>query len=294
VASGSEELSATSDDMSKGATELSSQTEQVVTAMTEVSQTIMDMAKNASQAADGSKNASETAAKGKQIVDTATADMAKIAQTVQEAAVTIEELGRSSAQIGEIVAVINGIADQTNLLALNAAIEAARAGEQGRGFAVVADEVRKLAERTGQATKDIGNRISGIQQAASESVNAMKKGSDEVDKGVARAKEASSALDSIVTASTNAMDMVQRIAAATEQQSAASEEVSQNMEHISDITKRSSASTEQIKGSSAELAKLAVGLKEMTEWFKVNGSGTAARPNESDRELKRAELQIIS
>ena len=272
LATSSEELSATSDNMSTGATELSTQTEQVVTAMTEVSQTIMDMAKNASQAADGSKNASETAAKGKQIVDTTTTDMGKIAQTVQEAAATIEELGRSSAQIGEIVAVINGIADQTNLLALNAAIEAARAGEQGRGFAVVADEVRKLAERTSQATKDIGQRISAIQAAAGESVNAMKKGSEEVEKGVARAKEASVALDSIVTASSSAMDMVQRIAAATEQQSAAAEEVSQNMEHISDITKRSSASTEQIKGSSAELARLAVELKEMTAWFKVNGS----------------------
>jgi methyl-accepting chemotaxis protein len=272
LASSSEELSATSDDMSKGATELSSQTEQVVTAMTEVSQTIMDMAKNASQAADASKNASETAGKGKHIVDTTAADMTRIAETVQEAATTIEELGRSSAQIGEIVAVINGIADQTNLLALNAAIEAARAGEQGRGFAVVADEVRKLAERTSQATKDIGQRIAAIQAAAGESVNAMKKGSDEVDKGVALAKEASAALDSIVTASSSAMDMVQRIAAATEQQSAASEEVSQNMEHISDITKRSSASTEQIKGSAAELAKLASGLKEMTAWFKVNGS----------------------
>jgi methyl-accepting chemotaxis protein len=233
-----------------------------------VSQTIMDMAKNASQAADGSRNASETAAKGKKIVDTTAADMTRIAETVQEAATTIEELGRSSAQIGEIVAVINGIADQTNLLALNAAIEAARAGEQGRGFAVVADEVRKLAERTSQATKDIGNRIAGIQQAASESVNAMKRGSDEVDKGVALAKEASAALDSIVAASSSAMDMVQRIAAATEQQSAASEEVSQNMEHISDITRRSSASTEQIKGSSAELAKLASGLQEMTAFFR--------------------------
>jgi len=267
LASSSEELSATADDMNNGTHELSSQTEQVVTAMTEVSQTIMDMAKNASNAADGSKNASETAVKGKKIVDTTATDMIGIAKTVQEAASTIEELGRSSAQIGEIVAVINGIADQTNLLALNAAIEAARAGEQGRGFAVVADEVRKLAERTGQATKDIAQRIAAIQSAAGESVDAMKRGSDEVDKGVALAREASSALDTIVTASTNAMDMVQRIAAATEQQSAATEEVTQNMESISTITKRSSTSTEQIKVSAAELAKLASGLKEMTAWF---------------------------
>jgi methyl-accepting chemotaxis protein len=269
VAAGSLNLSASSDDLNRGAQELSSQIEQIVTAMTEISQTIMDMAKNASQAADASKNASDTAAKGKEIVDTTAADMIKIAQTVQVAAGTIEELGRSSAQIGEIVTVINGIADQTNLLALNAAIEAARAGEQGRGFAVVADEVRKLAERTSQATKDIVQRIASIQAAAGESVDAMKKGSDEVDKGVGLAKQASASLDTIVASSTNAMDMVQRIAAATEEQSAATEEVTQNMEHISSITKRAAGSSDQIKASAAELEGLSLRLKEMIAWFKV-------------------------
>jgi len=268
VSSGSNNLSLTSDELSKGSQELSSQVEQIVTAMTEVSQTIMDVAKNASSAAEAGKNSSDTATQGKQIVDTTASDMVRIAQTVQEAAGTIEELGKSSAQIGEIVAVINGIADQTNLLALNAAIEAARAGEQGRGFAVVADEVRKLAERTGQATQDITQRIAAIQAAAGESVDAMKRGSDEVDKGVELAKQASSSLDTIVTASTNAMDMVQRIAAATEEQSAASEQVTQNMENISSITKRAANSSDQIKISAEELAKLSAGLAEMVAFFK--------------------------
>jgi len=252
--------------------------------MTEVSQTIMDMARNATHAADASKNASETAAKGKKIVDTQAEDMGKIAQRVQEAAATIEELGKSSAQIGEIVTVINAIADQTNLLALNAAIEAARAGEQGRGFAVVADEVRKLADRTGQATKDISQRIASIQAAAGESVDAMKRGSDEVDKGVELAKEAIRSLDTIVQASTNAMDMVQQIAAATEQQSAATEEVTRSMESISGITKQFSSSTHQIKISAGELDKLAAELKNVAAFFKTD-KGT---PIEAEALVKRA------
>lgn len=281
LASSSEELSATADEMSTGGQELSSQTDQVVTAMTEVSQTIMDMTKNASSAADGSKNASDTATKGKQTVNATAEDMIGIAKTVQEAANTIEELGRSSAQIGDIVTVINGIADQTNLLALNAAIEAARAGEQGRGFAVVADEVRKLAERTGQATKDIAQRIAAIQAAAGESVDAMKHGSDEVDKGVGLAKQASASLDAIVAASTDAMDMVQRIAAATEEQSAATEQVTQNMENISEIAKRSAASTEQIKASAADLARLASGLNETAGWFRLSAGTVQAQAHQS-------------
>lgn len=269
LASASEELSSTSSDLSRGSQNLASQTEQVATSMTEVSQTIMDMAKNASHAADAARHSTESAVQGKGIVDTTLAGMSRIAETVSDAAATIEQLGKSSAQIGEIVTVINSIAEQTNLLALNAAIEAARAGEQGRGFAVVADEVRKLAERTAAATRDIAERITMIQAAAGESVDAMKRGNKEVEKGVAFAKEASAALESIVQASTTAMDMIQRIAAATEEQSAAAEQVTQNMENISGITKQASASSEQLRQSAADLARLAAELNQTAAWFKV-------------------------
>ena len=269
VAAGSQQLSSSSDDLNQGSQELSSQVEQIAAAMTEVSQTIMDVAENASLAADASKKASETATRGKQAVDRSAGDMIRIAQIVKETATTIEGLGKSSAQIGEIVAVINGIADQTNLLALNAAIEAARAGEQGRGFAVVADEVRKLAERTSHATKEIADRIGGIQAAAAGAVEAVKRGSNEVENGVGLAKEASASLDSIVQASSGAMDMVQRIAAATEEQSAVSEQMTQNMGNISNITKRAAESSGQIKTSAAELSRLSAGLKEITLFLKV-------------------------
>jgi methyl-accepting chemotaxis protein len=268
VAGGSQQLSDSSDFLNKGSQELTMNIEQVVTALTEVSQTIMDVAKNASFAAEASSKASETATQGRKIVDTTADDMTRIAQITQEASGTIEELGKSSAQIGEIVAVINGIADQTNLLALNAAIEAARAGEQGRGFAVVADEVRKLAERTSQATKDIAQRISSIQTASKEAVNAINRASGEVETGVGLAKEASSSMDSIVKASSGAGDIVQRIAAATEEQSTATEEVTASMENISDITKKSAESSHQIKGAADDLAKLTVELKEMISFFK--------------------------
>ncbi|MCL5237507.1 MAG: methyl-accepting chemotaxis protein [Nitrospirae bacterium] len=268
LSSSSEELSATAEDLSKSANEQSMQAQQVAAAATEMSQTIMDVAKNSAQAADASRNSSEEARKGKKVVEKTTQGMYNIVENVKDTTKIIEELDASSAQISGIAAIISDIADQTNLLALNAAIEAARAGEQGRGFAVVADEVRKLAERTGKATQDITQRISMIQEEARKSVDAMKGGSEEVDKGLDLSKEASRSLDSIVAASSNAMDMVQRIAAAAEEQSAAAEEITQNITNISSGVGHTTEAIGQVKEAADGLARTSSKIRKSVEWFK--------------------------
>lgn len=281
VASGSRQLFSASEELSGGAGRLSQQIEQIVTAMNQVSAAIADVASNAASSATASEKVLETAIQGRAAVDTTANDMERIAQAIQEAALTIGDLGRNSAQIGQIVSVINDIAGQTNLLALNAAIEAARAGEQGRGFAVVADEVRSLSERTGQSTKDVTVRVRGIQQAAEGSVGAIRRGSDEVGKGVGLAREARHSLDIIVETSGNAENMVRSIAASTEEQSSVVGEVTHSLESIAGITKASAESTRKIQNSAGDLAKLAADLRSMISFFK----GTTA---EAEALVRRA------
>ena len=285
VATGSRQLFSASEDLSGGTERLSQQIEQIVTAMNQVSVAIADVASNAANTAAASEKVLETAIQGRAAVDTTATDMERIAQAIQEAALTIGDLGKNSAQIGQIVSVINDIAGQTNLLALNAAIEAARAGEQGRGFAVVADEVRSLSERTSQSTKDVTIRVHGIQQAAEGSVSAIKRGSEEVGRGVSLAKEARNSLDIIVETSGKAEDMVQCIAASTEEQSSAVGEVTHNLESIAGITRASVESTLKIQSSAGDLAKQAIDLRSMIAFFK----GTTA---EAEALVRRAVAHI--
>jgi methyl-accepting chemotaxis protein len=269
VSSASTELSSTAEDLNRGSREQKTQTENVASAVVQISQSIADVVNNASVSTKASKDASEIASKGKDVVDRTVKGMEKIAETVRHTSGIIAKLGQSSHEIGNILKVINDIAEQTNLLALNAAIEAARAGEQGRGFAVVANEVKKLAESTANATKEIAGMIVKIQQDTDKSVTSMNLGKKEVENGVKLAEEARSALDMIVNTSEKAVQTVQMILKAAEEQSQSAESVSKNMEMILVVAYESSAATSQIKSASSELEKMSINLLGNIGAFKV-------------------------
>ena len=263
------QLSATAEQISKGTQNQNMRVTQVASAIEEMGATVVEVAKNAGQAVEFAKKASEMAIKGGNIVDRTVKGMRDIAKSVEESAGTIEELGKSSDRIGEIITVINDIADQTNLLALNAAIEAARAGEHGKGFAVVADEVRKLAERTTKATKEIKEKIELIQERTAGAVEAMNSGRKDVETGVGFASEAGESLKAIVDMVKSVSDMIQQIASAQEQQSAGAREVSANMENIATVTKEASASVMETSNAASELSKIASELQTLTGQFKL-------------------------
>ncbi len=272
VNNSSEELSTSTTKISDDISEQSRQIEQSAAATVEVSQTIMDVAKNASEASNSAKESVDIANEGKSVVEKTVMSMMNIAGNVEKSSQTIGALGESSKQIGDIINVINDIAGQTNLLALNAAIEAARAGEQGRGFAVVADEVRKLAEKTSEATEKITEMIVRIQRETDESVTSMNMSKTEAEEGVKLAENADVSLTNIVKASNQCLDMVQSIAAATEEQSAAIEEVTSNIESVVTGFEASSEEVMRINNLTISLSQVSFELTSLIDWFKVGSN----------------------
>ncbi|MBF0554424.1 MAG: methyl-accepting chemotaxis protein, partial [Nitrospirae bacterium] len=274
VASSSEELSATVTQITERVEEQASKANQVATASTQMSQTVLDIAKNSSDIASSSKDTLKTAEDGAAVVSQTVHEVQEISATVEDLATIMLALGERSKQIGEIVSVIKDIADQTNLLALNAAIEAARAGEQGRGFAVVADEVRKLAEKTAHSTSEIGEMINAIQAETEKAVVSMGEGTKKVKVGVELANQAGDGLRKIVDSVNGLQTMVQQIASATEEMSTVSEQISGDIEVIATVSRETSAGSCQIGQESTNLSKMATELRTDISYFRVNGNGS--------------------
>jgi methyl-accepting chemotaxis protein len=272
TASAGNEISSSSEEMAAGAQEQNSQTAEVAGAVEQMTKTILETTRNSSMAADAAKKAGAIAKEGGSVVAETISGMDRIAKVVSKSAETVHALGKSSDQIGEIIQVIDDIADQTNLLALNAAIEAARAGEQGRGFAVVADEVRKLAERTTKATKEIASMIKQIQKDTTGAVSSMEEGTKEVEKGKELADKAGESLKQIISGAEQVVDIITQVAAASEQQSSTSEQISKSIEAISHVTHESSAGIQEIARSSEDLSRLTVNLQELIGKFKTGES----------------------
>ncbi len=269
VALASEQLSTNSGHMSEGLAEQSGRASLIATSSEEMSQTVVDIAKNASVISGSADETLIAAHEGEGVVSKTIAEVQDVAKTVSELSAIMVSLGNRSKQIGEIVGVIKDIADQTNLLALNAAIEAARAGEQGRGFAVVADEVRKLADRTGKATSEISVMIEAIRSEVDQALSSMEQASDKVKTGVDEASQAGVALNTIVGGIDGLKTMIHQIASATEEMSTVSETISKDIETIADVSKKTLANSGQIAESAADLARLSSKLEKVVEQFRV-------------------------
>jgi methyl-accepting chemotaxis protein len=241
----------------------------VAASVEQLSVSIAQVADNAKVASDVTETANTASGKGSAVVGDAVREMEKIAAEIHDSASVILALGERSQQISGIANTIKDIADQTNLLALNAAIEAARAGEQGRGFAVVADEVRKLAERTTQSTQEITGMLSGVQSETENAVKNMESVTGRMQHGVALAKEAGSALTEIRKHAGHTVIAVRDIAAATREQTSASEEIARNIEEIACKAEANVQSSTQTQHAVGELVELSARLTAMVRRFKL-------------------------
>jgi methyl-accepting chemotaxis protein len=234
-----------------------------------LSETVAQISGSASQVSEAARNASNLAKSGGNIVQETIQGMRQINESVTLGSSAVDSLGRKSDEIGAIVAVINGIAEQTNLLALNAAIEAARAGEQGRGFAVVADEVRKLAEKTAQATQEISGMIQSVQQETRNAISTMQNGTEQVRGGVEKATEAGRALQEIVLSVERVSEMIELIATGAASQNQMVSEVRSHVDEISQMVQDASTDTMTGEQATAELASLSAKLDQVIKQFRL-------------------------
>jgi methyl-accepting chemotaxis protein len=255
-----------------GAKKQSGQASQIATSAEEMSQTITDISKNAAAVAESATSAKDTATEGRKVTDDAVAKVNSVYTSTVELAGRVEQLNKSIGEISDIVSFITGIADQTNLLALNAAIEAARAGEQGRGFAVVADEVRKLAERTIKATTEISDKIGAVQKESSQTAEVMGATSAEVTSAKEFIAKVGGTLQSVVNSIQMVSDQITRIAAAVEEQSAASEDVAKNIEQTSHIAGEMEAMSGEVMHEMNHLTIVAEHLRSGTSGFTTSVS----------------------
>lgn len=270
VSNGSYEISSSSEEMAAGAQEHSTQTNEIANSIQEMVRTIIENAKNASSASNSSLHAKELVEKGRSKVEENKKGIEKILESSNTTAGIISNLAGKTDQIGQITQVIDDIADQTNLLALNAAIEAARAGEQGRGFAVVADEVRKLAERTTKATKEIGETVKSIQQETTLANDSMVAAKNSVDEGQTLTHEIGELLSEILGATDQVSEEINNVAAATEQQSSTAEQVSKSVDSLNDVNNENSRGVEQIANFATNLNRMSTQLNDLLNKFKIN------------------------
>jgi len=266
----STEISSSTEQMAAGSQEQSSQTNEVATAIEEISKTIIETASNADAASEASKESSQNANIGVGKVAEAKDGMKKIVESAQNLSSIMKALTNRTEQIGGFTQVINNIADQTNLLALNAAIEAARAGEHGRGFAVVADEVRKLAEGTTKATKEIAETISAIESEAKGANEAVGEAGNAVEEGMKKTDEVEISLNSILETSEKVSSEIEQLAAASEQQSSAAEQITKNVDSINAATNESAAGLQQVAKAAEDLNRLTENLNQLVSQFKID------------------------
>ncbi|MFJ5299777.1 methyl-accepting chemotaxis protein [Pseudomonas sp. NPDC088368] len=269
LASAAEELNAVTDESARGLSQQNNEIEQAATAVNEMTSAVEEVARNAVSTSEASKNATSSASDGRDLVQETVSAIERMSGDVQSTATLIGNLADESRDIGKVLDVIRGLADQTNLLALNAAIEAARAGEAGRGFAVVADEVRALAHRTQQSTSEIERMIGSIQGGTEKAVNSMRSSTERAESTLNIAKGAGVALDTINTAVVEINERNLVIASAAEEQAQVAREVDRNLVNIRDLSAQSTTGASQTSAASNELSRLAVDLNGMVARFRV-------------------------